>query len=563
MATQSLSTYAILKTCDRIIYKKVRNGSGHMENVDSITNTVNKAMNPDGAYKQVENVVDSLSDAIMVVDRNKIVRIWNRAIEKMTGVSKEDIIGKDYHLCGTPVLGASGSFLLDLLEDYDEELAAKYPCSTEDGAVIHAEVSEPALYAGKGAHLMVHASMIFDSECNKVGALQSIRDITQLKLANEAVLESEQKFRGISFSAKDAIIVLNGAGEIVYWNPAAEELFGYTALEALGKDAHMLFAPEMTHEGCEKSAVEFTLTHSESVVRQTIELTAIRKDGTECPIELSVSPFTLNGMGHAIAIVRDITRHKRVEESLMKARYEAEDANKAKSEFLANMSHEFRTPLNAINGFSELMLDGLAGELSEPQREYLNHIQLSGQHLLSLINDILDLSKVEAGLMELDLNQIIVSDLLKSTLNLAREKILKRKLKITLEMDEDVGTMIADVRLIKQALFNLLSNAVKFTPDGGSIALKVRKADDDFIEFSVTDTGIGIAIENQEKLFQPFKQLDSSYNKKFAGTGLGLSLCSKIVALHGGRIWLQSTEGEGSTFSFSIPLLSEMKGRQH
>ena len=235
----------------------------------------------------------------------------------------------------------------------------------------------------------------------------------------------------------------------------------------------------------------------------------------------------------------------------------AEAANKAKSDFLASMSHEFRTPLNAVIGFSELMATGLGGPLTDQQKEYVTDIFTSGRHLLSLVNDILDLSKVEAGKMELQLNGFNIERLIEMSIALFKEKAYKQGLQMTFEVAQGLDTMIGDERKIKQVLFNLLGNAVKFIPDGGTIHVKAALADDkDFVKYSVSDTGIGISTEDQNKLFKPFEQIDSRLTRKYKGTGLGLSLCKQLVELHGGRIWVESEAGKGSNFIFVIPMRS-------
>ncbi|MBI5075915.1 MAG: response regulator [Nitrospirae bacterium] len=253
------------------------------------------------------------------------------------------------------------------------------------------------------------------------------------------------------------------------------------------------------------------------------------------------------------------------------------DVSKAKSDFLANMSHELRTPLNAILGFSEVLQDGLFGNLSEKQNEYVGDIYSSGKHLLELINDILDLAKIESGKMELEPLKFSLKDTLASSLNMFREKALKHGIKLNFEITPDADREIeADQRKVKQIMFNLLSNAVKFTPDGGSVRVSARKwvrdlglgvseegpipdpqqsaPDRDFIEISVTDTGIGIKPEDMPKLFKEFSQLESPYDKKYEGAGLGLALTRRLVELHRGTIRVESEFGKGSTFSFSLPV---------
>lgn len=256
---------------------------------------------------------------------------------------------------------------------------------------------------------------------------------------------------------------------------------------------------------------------------------------------------------------RELTR--RVDErtaELRGATAAAEAANRAKSDFLASMSHELRTPLNSIIGFSEVLMGGLTGELTAEQEEYLGDIHASGKLLLSLINDILDLSKVEAGKMELQPGPVSVRELVRTTMTLFKEKTLKHGIafRADVRLAEESDLLTADERKLKQVLFNLVSNAVKFTPDGGTVELgaeRVLEGDSAFVKFRVSDTGIGISATDRSRLFQPFSQLDGSSTRNYGGTGLGLSICKSFVELHGGKIWLESEKGNGSTFYFSIP----------
>jgi signal transduction histidine kinase len=228
-------------------------------------------------------------------------------------------------------------------------------------------------------------------------------------------------------------------------------------------------------------------------------------------------------------------------------------ANQHKSEFLANMSHELRTPLNAVIGFSEVLLERMFGELNDKQEEYLQDIVSSGRHLLSLINDILDLSKIEAGRMELELNAFDLPAALSNALTLVRERAVRRGIHLDLTVDGRLGTIVGDERKFKQILLNLLSNAVKFTPEGGRVTVAAALADGS-AEVSVSDTGIGIAPEDQEAIFEEFRQAGGDYASKREGTGLGLTLAKKFVELHGGKIWVKSEAGRGSTFTFTLPM---------
>jgi signal transduction histidine kinase len=229
-----------------------------------------------------------------------------------------------------------------------------------------------------------------------------------------------------------------------------------------------------------------------------------------------------------------------------------EVASQHKSEFLANMSHELRTPLNAVIGFSEVLTDRMFGELNEKQDEYLKDIHASGQHLLSLINDILDLSKIEAGRMELELADFHLPQAIDNALVLVRERASRRSITLEQSIDPRLGEIRGDERKVKQVLLNLLSNAIKFTPEGGRIGVRARPADG-IVEVTVADTGVGIAPEDQEAIFEEFRQVGPA-EKKAEGTGLGLALARKFIELHGGRIWVMSQVGVGSTFTFTLPV---------
>jgi signal transduction histidine kinase len=229
-----------------------------------------------------------------------------------------------------------------------------------------------------------------------------------------------------------------------------------------------------------------------------------------------------------------------------------EAASRHKSEFLANMSHELRTPLNAIIGFSEILAERMFGDINEKQTEYLQDILESGRHLLSLINDILDLSKIEAGRMELELSEFDLPTAIENALILVRERASRRGIRLGSTVDERLGMIGGDERKVKQVLLNLLSNALKFTREGGRIDVGAR-LEDGVAEVSVADTGVGIAPADQEAVFEEFRQVGAA-DKKAEGTGLGLALSRKFIELHGGRIWVKSEPGTGSSFTFTLPL---------
>jgi len=267
-------------------------------------------------------------------------------------------------------------------------------------------------------------------------------------------------------------------------------------------------------------------------------------------------PFTEKEMGllktfadQAVIAIQNARLFREIQEKSA----QLEIANKHKSDFLANMSHELRTPLNAIIGFSEVLSERMFGELNDKQADYLKDIHESGKHLLSLINDILDLSKIEAGRMDLEISTFDLPSALSNAMVLVRERAQRHGIDLTLEVDKDLGAFRADERKFKQMVLNLLSNAVKFTPDGGRVSVAAKK-DTTRVEIAVKDTGIGIAPEDHAAVFEEFKQVGRDYTKKAEGTGLGLALTKRFVELHGGDIRLESALGTGSTFTISLPL---------
>jgi signal transduction histidine kinase len=272
-----------------------------------------------------------------------------------------------------------------------------------------------------------------------------------------------------------------------------------------------------------------------------------------------VVPVTIEDKDYFVECFVDLSERKRTEANLLQAKLEAEVASRTKSEFLANMSHELRTPLNSIIGFSDILLEKVFGDLNERQLKYINNISVSGKHLLGLINNILDLSKVEAGKMELHYSEFSISSVLDEVKSTISPLAQVKSLEMDFNLDLDIGNIHANRSRLIQILYNLVSNAVKLTPEGGKISVYCKKSGKRAI-FSVTDTGIGISSEGQKYLFEPFKQIDSGMNRQYGGTGLGLALVKQFVDLHKGRVWFTSVQGKGSSFIFELPVngLDEM-----
>nr|WP_017314271.1 ATP-binding protein [Mastigocladopsis repens] len=355
------------------------------------------------------------------------------------------------------------------------------------------------------------------------------------------LLDGEDRWCYLSEASFEGIMVHDG-GIILDANHNLTKMTGYEVAELIGKNGFILVTPE-SQELMRKNIL--------SGYEKPYEGVLLRKDGSTFPVELQGKVILFQGQEIQVVALRDITERKQIESKLHESKEAAEAGSRAKSEFLATMSHELRTPLNAIMGLSQLLQQEMVGFLNDKQREYVNCIYGSGEHLLALINDILDLSKVEAGKEELFLSSLQVQELCDYVISTVRDRATEKGLKLTTVIDEKADVCLADERRIKQMLLNLLTNAIKFTI-AGQVLLEVKKVPKG-ITFTVIDTGIGIDSSQFQFLFEPFKQLDSKLNRQYEGTGLGLALTRKLARLHGGDVTVESALGQGSQFTLFLP----------
>ncbi|TKY91844.1 MAG: PAS domain S-box protein, partial [Candidatus Methanomarinus sp.] len=380
------------------------------------------------------------------------------------------------------------------------------------------------------------------------------QEIIDRKNIEKTLKNSEKKFFTMFNNNPMGAIIIDSNRMIKEVNSVASDMIGRSKAEIIGKICHEFVCPR-AHNDCPIFDHEMGF--------DCVETTLLKKDYGEIPIEKTVAKVVIDEKIMVIEMFYDISKRQQLQKDLINQRdtlkiraQELTAANKTKTEFLANMSHELRTPLNSIIGFSEILHDLTFGPLNEKQLKYISNVLTSGNHLLTLINDILDLSKVEAGKMELVYNEFVVSTVINEIKTLVISIASKKNIMINVITYEKLITIHADGGKFKQILFNLMSNAIKFSPNGGSVTIDA-KCINDMVQIAITDTGIGISKEDQKKLFQPFVQVDASTSRQFEGTGLGLALVKRFVGLHGGKVWIESEPGKGSTFTFTIPIQPE------
>jgi PAS domain S-box-containing protein len=383
--------------------------------------------------------------------------------------------------------------------------------------------------------------------------------------------ESEQSLATTLNSIGDAVIATDMEGRVVRMNPVAERLTGWALEEARGQPLHDVFriVDEDTRRPVDSPVAR--VLREGVVIGLANHTVLIARNGSERPIADSGAPIQnpAGGISGVVLVFRDQTEERKIEEvhkrsfQLESRNLRIEEGSRLKSEFLANMSHELRTPLNAIIGFAELMHRGKVGPVSAEHEEYLGDILTSSKHLLHLINDVLDLAKIESGKMEFRPESVDLATLAREVCDILRGLAASRRLQVETHVDPEVATVIVDPARVKQILYNYLSNAIKFTPSGGRVSIRFGPEGSDLFRIDVEDTGVGIAAGDLGRLFVEFQQLDASAAKEYQGTGLGLALTKKLAEAHGGRVTVRSTPGEGSTFTAILPRVMMMTRGGH
>jgi two-component system sensor histidine kinase/response regulator len=370
-----------------------------------------------------------------------------------------------------------------------------------------------------------------------------------------ALKSSEQRYQQIVETALDAFVGMDATGRVTDWNAQAERIFGWTKSEAIGKNLSEFVIPQHGREAHNRNLERLLDPGMNVDLNDRLEMAAVHQSGREFPAEVALSLVRKGDTHSFAAFIRDVTDRARREEEREAAKLAAEAASRAKSEFLANMSHEIRTPLNGVMGMTDLVLDT---DLTPDQRQCLETVKMSADSLLTVINDILDFSKIEAGKTDLEETDFDLRESLDAVMRTLALRADEKGLELLCEVDPKIPQLVkADSNRLRQIILNLLGNAIKFTHNG-EVALKVLRETDGgesgLFRFTVSDTGIGIPHDKLDAIFQPFAQADSSTTRKYGGTGLGLSISMRLVHMMGGKIWVQSENGKGSTFNFTVKL---------
>jgi PAS domain S-box-containing protein len=486
-------------------------------------------------------LVDRVRDyAIFALDTTGHVLSWNEGAQRLKGWTANEIVGRHFST---------------FYPDYD--IATGKPAYELKTAIREGRFEDEGWRIRKDGSRMwanVIITALFDDEGTHVGFAKVTRDLTDRRAAEETLRVSEERFRLLVEGVKDyAIFMLDPGGHVVSWNEGAERIKGYKESEILGKHFSVFYPHDVIESG--KPSYELLVAAKEG--RFEDEGWRLRNDGTRLWANVVITAMR-NARGELIGfakLTRDLTERRATEErALAEARraMEAEVANRTKSEFLAAMSHELRTPLNAIGGYAELIAMGIGGPTTEQQKDYISRIRTSQQHLLGIITDLLNFSRIEAGQVAYEVGPVPAQGIIDGVMPLVSPQADAKKIALSSEPSSPLLIVLADRQKAEQIVLNLMSNSIKFTPEGGTVRVRCT-ADDSRVRFAVEDSGIGVPAEKLAAIFEPFVQLGRTRTSQHEGTGLGLSISRDLARAMGGDVTVVSTVNVGSTFTLTLP----------
>jgi len=482
--------------------------------------------------------LEAAPGALVVLDEQTRVELWSAGAEEVFGYPSSEAMHRpldDLVQAGGAHAGRESTVAFERARMGQTVLRERI-CRRRDGLLVHVNESLRCRGGRDGATHFV-ACLV---------------DVTALRVQRDTQLV-HARYQGVLEYAPDAIVIVNDIGRIVLFNGRARDMFGHESAEIIGEPIEVLL-PARLRGGHVRHRNGYLGAPRMRPMGEGLELHGMRRNGEEFPVEISLSPIESDGGRLVMSAIRDTSERKRFEQALQEKNVELERAIRAKDLFLATMSHELRTPLNAIIGFTGLMLMKLPGPLTAAQERQLTLVQSSGQHLLSLINDLLDLAKIESGRVELNLEPVRCLPVLEEVGATLRPAAAAKGLGIRIEADDGDLDVHADRRALQQIVLNLGSNAVKFSSQG-VVRLQVRRVDAagmPRVEVSVADDGVGISVEDQARLFQAFTQVGDRHRRSPEGTGLGLHLSRKLAELMNGDLRVTSELGRGSRFSLSL-----------
>jgi len=530
---------------------------------NDVSGRTSNGENPVNVERWLAAIVESSDDAILGMTLSGVITSWNAAATRIFGYEVHEAIGQPVSLLAWPGEQERIDLFLAILR--------------HGGRVDHTEVSRKHK---NGRKILVSLSLspIVDSTGKTIGIAKIARDITERTEAAQALAESkarlteqeanaraemlaERKFRELLENAPDAILQVDPSGAILIANRTAEKLFCYTREELIGQNVDLL-VPEANRAAHPAHRKTLATAGKSRPMGLGLDLFAQRKDGTTFPVEISLSPMNTENGVHVTAVIRDVTERKLTEQRVralqesymteLEARHkEAERLNQLKSEFMASISHELRTPLHTIIGFTELMQEEGEGPLNFKQRRFMHHIHVDSEHLLGLINDVLDLSRIEAGGLHLRTEPVRLLLIVAESINAIQPYADSRSVAIIMGADIDFS-VIADPMRLRQIFYNLLSNGAKFTQPGGEVHVDAV-VQENTVKITVSDTGLGIPAEECTRIFEKFYQVGLTPVGVREGTGLGLAICKQLVEMQKGTIWVESELGKGSKFHFTLP----------